>query len=181
MSAVDVGGMAVEVEPSHQYSIKFCCCGADSSRRAVWKSGVWCGSTHDTKVWSSSMWKKLCPLTCIDFCWTLVETKQWMWAQWGGGWYISAVVAAVMFHYCWCNFFWAQHVDSCSSLVKMRNKWWWLHWKVVLWSWELALSNSVFVYFVSVLVAIEINRRHCFRSDLRICTSKGLKWLWNIP
>jgi len=25
-SGVDVGGMAVEVEPSHQYSISFCCC-----------------------------------------------------------------------------------------------------------------------------------------------------------
>ncbi|MEQ5146204.1 hypothetical protein ABN231_18085 [Proteus mirabilis] len=34
-SEVDVGGMAVEVEPSHQYSITFCCCVTDGSRGAV--------------------------------------------------------------------------------------------------------------------------------------------------
>ena len=32
MSEADVGGMAVEVEPSHQYPITFCCCVADGSR-----------------------------------------------------------------------------------------------------------------------------------------------------
>ena len=34
-SEVDVGGMAVEVEPSRQYSVKFCCCATDDSRGAV--------------------------------------------------------------------------------------------------------------------------------------------------
>ena len=35
MSDVDVGGMAVEAEPSQQYSVT-CCCGAtDGSRGAV--------------------------------------------------------------------------------------------------------------------------------------------------
>jgi len=29
---VDVGGMAVEVEPSHQYPITCCCCVTDGSR-----------------------------------------------------------------------------------------------------------------------------------------------------
>ena len=28
------GGMAVEIEPSHQYSITFCCCMTDGSRGA---------------------------------------------------------------------------------------------------------------------------------------------------
>jgi len=33
MSEEDAGGMAIEVEPSHQYS--FCCRVTDGSRRAV--------------------------------------------------------------------------------------------------------------------------------------------------
>ena len=33
-SEADVGDMAVEVEPSHQYSLIFRCCVTDGSRRA---------------------------------------------------------------------------------------------------------------------------------------------------
>jgi len=35
VSESDVGGMAAEVEPSHQYSITCCCHTTDSSRRAA--------------------------------------------------------------------------------------------------------------------------------------------------
>jgi len=35
LSEVDVGGMAVEIEPFHQYSVTFCCHVADGSRRTV--------------------------------------------------------------------------------------------------------------------------------------------------
>ena len=35
MSETDVGGMAVGVEPSHQYSVTFCCHVTDGSRGAV--------------------------------------------------------------------------------------------------------------------------------------------------
>jgi len=31
------------------------------------------------------------PVTFIDACWTFTETKQWMLAQWGSGWHVSAV------------------------------------------------------------------------------------------
>ena len=31
-------------------------------------------------------------MTLINTCWTFLETKQWMWMQWGGGWCVSAVV-----------------------------------------------------------------------------------------
>jgi len=34
-SEVDVGDMAVEVEPSHQYSVIFCCHATDDSGGAV--------------------------------------------------------------------------------------------------------------------------------------------------
>jgi len=35
MSEADVGGMAVDIEPSHQYSITHCCCATEGSRGAV--------------------------------------------------------------------------------------------------------------------------------------------------
>jgi len=38
----------------------------------------------------------------------------------------------------------------------------------VFFSWEFALSKGVIVLFVSVVVSMEINRRHCFWSDLTI-------------
>ena len=62
-SEVDVGGMAVEFEPSHQYPITFCCCVTDRSRREVWQNGIW----HGSELWSkgvtmnSSMQKKIAP------------------------------------------------------------------------------------------------------------------------
>ena len=41
MSEADVGGMAVQAEPSHQYPIPFCCCVTDGSRGALWQNGAW--------------------------------------------------------------------------------------------------------------------------------------------
>ena len=43
MPEADFGGMAVEAEPSQQYSITCCCHVIDGSRGAVWHSGVWHG------------------------------------------------------------------------------------------------------------------------------------------
>jgi len=50
-SEADVDGMAIEVEPSHQYSIPCCCCVTDGRRGAVWQNGIWHGSVHETKMW----------------------------------------------------------------------------------------------------------------------------------
>jgi len=53
------------------------------------------------RVWSkavslnSSMQKQWHSLTFIDTCWTLMETKQWMGAQWGGGWSVSAALGQI--------------------------------------------------------------------------------------
>ena len=49
MSEAGVGGMAVEVEPPHQYSIPFCCYATNGSRRAVWQNGIWHGSADEAK------------------------------------------------------------------------------------------------------------------------------------
>ena len=50
LSEVYVGGVTAEVEPFHQYSITFCCCVTDGSRRAVWQNDVWHGSVYEAKV-----------------------------------------------------------------------------------------------------------------------------------
>ena len=79
-SEVNVVDMAVEVEPSRQYSVKFCCRATDDSRGAVWQNGVWHGSAYETKVcnWIPPCGKKLHPMTFTDACWMFTETKQWM-------------------------------------------------------------------------------------------------------
>ena len=46
------------------------------------------------------------------------------------------------------------------------------YWKLVFCSWEIDLSNSVIVLFVSVVVSMEINRRHNFWCDLRSSVNK---------
>jgi len=45
-----VGGMAVKLEPSHQYPIP-CCCVTDGSRGAVWQNGIRHGSVNEVKGW----------------------------------------------------------------------------------------------------------------------------------
>ena len=46
-----------QVEPSHQYSITFCCCVTDGSKVTVWRNGIWHGSTREAKVWN---WIPVC-------------------------------------------------------------------------------------------------------------------------
>jgi len=67
VSEVDAGGIAVEVEPFHQYFVTFCCCVTDGSRGAVWHNGIWHGSADEAKVchWNSASRKKWYPLTLL--------------------------------------------------------------------------------------------------------------------
>ena len=87
----------------------------------------WCLTWE--RVWSkhvelnSSMLKKWCLLMFINICWMFMETKQWMLAQWGGRWCISAVVTVK-----WKKShvpggradFWVQHVGYCL-LVEVHS------------------------------------------------------------
>ena len=70
-SEVDIGGVAVEVESSHQYLVPFCCCMMDGSRGAVWLNGVWHGSGCEAKVchWIP-LWVKMAP---TDIHWHLLN------------------------------------------------------------------------------------------------------------
>ena len=43
-------GMAVGVEASHQYSIKFDCHATDGSRGAIWQCGIWRASACEAKL-----------------------------------------------------------------------------------------------------------------------------------
>jgi len=67
------------------------------------------------------MEKKWPSLTFINICWTLLGTKQWMWAHWDSGWCVSAVATATVDHYCWCRYLWVRHAGSHSLSVKMHS------------------------------------------------------------
>jgi len=88
MSEVDVDGMEVEVEFSHQCSItlNFFCHTTDISRGAVWQNGAWHGSVCEAKVchWIATCRKNLHPLILIKTYWTFygdqtvdVSTVRW--------------------------------------------------------------------------------------------------------
>ena len=52
ISEADVGGMAVEVEPSHQYSIAFFCHATDGSRGTIWQNSAWHWRLYEAKMWN---------------------------------------------------------------------------------------------------------------------------------
>ena len=121
ISKVDVSGMAVEVKPSHQYSITFCCCLTDGSLtkgsltwECIWSNNVELNSSTQKK-------KKWHPLTFIDTGWMLMETKQWLWAPWGGEWCTSATEIKTVDQLCWFRVLQAWHEGFCSLEVKMHS------------------------------------------------------------
>ena len=78
----DVGSVAAEFEPFHQYPNTFYCHVTDGSKGQLTKWHLtWKYRWSKDVSLNSSMKKKWHPLTFID---TLMETKRWMWAQWGG-------------------------------------------------------------------------------------------------
>ena len=163
-SEADVNGMAVEAEPS----FIFCWHVTDGSRGAVWLTGwhlTWKYRwSKRLSLISSMLKKKLAPID-IHQCFLNTQGDQ-MWTQWGSGWCISAVVTVTMDEFHLWRVLQVQHADSHSSLAKMHSWWWWLCWEIVFCSWEFVLSNCVAVFFVPVVVLMEINKRHYFQSNL---------------
>ena len=79
------------------------------TRKCLWSKG---GSLN------FSMQKKIEPID-VHWHWRMfVKTKQWMWAQWGSGWCVSAVATATVSHLGWCRSLWVWHAGCWSSLVK---------------------------------------------------------------
>ena len=72
-SEVDVGDMAVEFEPSHQYPITFCCHVTDSSGRAVQYNGLWYGSKYGVKVY---LWIPPCENNG-NYWYVLILAERW--------------------------------------------------------------------------------------------------------
>ena len=131
-SEADVGHLAIEVEPSHQYSITFCCCAMDGSRGAVWH-----GSAHEAKI---------CHV--ISPCGrSRTDIHQFLLKVYGDRTVTKQVVggAGDSGSLCWHRFLRAQHLGSCS----LHSYWWWLCWKCVFYSWEFALWNSAIVTFLN--------------------------------
>ena len=117
-SEVDGGSMAVEVEPSCQYSITFFCCATNGSRGAVWQNGLWHGSSNEGKVchWTPPCGKKLLPLTIIntvnaygDQTVHVNNVRQWVV-------HFSSSNSGCLQ---WCRFLQVWHTGSCLSLLKM--------------------------------------------------------------
>ena len=116
-----VGEMVVEVEytniPSHFVAV-WQMVAEGKPDKMVSDMGVHMKQRCGTEfLW----WKKWHPLTFMDACWIFMDTKQWMWAQWGSGWCISAVVTATVGHLYWYRFLQAHHAGSCSSPAKMHS------------------------------------------------------------
>ena len=78
-SEADVCGIAVEVEPSHQYPVTCCCHVIDDSRGALWQNTIltWKCRCRKGGELNSSMWKKIAHLwrpisRCVHVKWWVV-------------------------------------------------------------------------------------------------------------
>ena len=148
--------MAVGVEPSHHYSITFCCCVTDGSHGAVCQK--WCLTWEC--VWSkglslnSSMWKKIALVDIYGYflnCYwdktvNVSTVGQWVVC------FINVDSGSHCFEHSTQSFVhcWQKYRANGSDYVE-----------------KFVLSNSVTVLFVAV--STEINGRHYFRSHLGIC------------
>jgi len=170
-SEADVGFVTAEVGPSHQYSVTCCDRWQQRSTLTEWRLTWKCVWSKGVEM-NSSMWKKWLPLTFIDIFWMFMETRNsWckakLWVE-----HFSCGNSDVKDKSCsrWpCGFLWEQYTGSCSLLSKMQSSWWWLCCKIAFFSWEFALSNSVIVLFIPVVVSLEMNRRHYFWINVLNC------------
>ena len=71
-------------------------------------------------------------------------------------------------HLRWCRFSRARTASFCSSLAKLQSQWWWLCRTIVFCSLAFTISNIFILLFLSIVIFMEIYRRHYFRSDPRI-------------
>ena len=92
-----------------QYSVTFCCCAAEVSRRAFCQNGVWYESVeflHGEKNWHS--------LIIAEHLWRSSSRCEHSGC-------ILAVVKATVGHLHWCRLLWLWHAGSCSLLTKKMH------------------------------------------------------------
>ena len=69
-------------------------------------------------------------------------------------------------HPYWCRFLSMRHAHCWQKCLATGGDY---VEKVVFWSWDFALLNGFVALFVSVVLSMEINRRHYFWSNLCVC------------
>ena len=161
-SEADYGGMTAEVEPSCQYSITFYCyvtVGRGGAVLTTWCLTWKCVWSKDVKF-TSFIQKRWHPLTFVNACWTRIETKQWMWGQWGGGWYISAVATAMWktSHFLDGHVQLSHHKMKCVSISSSM----WISGSQpgnYIWSWTLASVHARWVPWVLTQEQKECHRQ----------------------
>jgi len=165
-------GMAVEAEPFppiFHYMLLLSDRWKQRGSLTKWCLAWKCVWNKDVEL-NSCVWKKLHTLTLISIWWMFMKTKEWMQAQWGYEWCVSAVTTVMwkMSHFLGSHIQLSPHVMkqvliSSSALI---------FWKIVFFSWGFALSNSVIMLFVALVDWVEINRRHYFWSNLNILLNR---------
>ena len=155
MPEADVDGMAVEVEPSHQYSFIFCCCVTNRSRRAVRRNGVWLKVCMEQNYVSEFLHVKR-----NGVHWRSLVLAEHLW-RWNSGCEHSVVVSGVFqqrwqrcerqatfwtaMHSCHSTKWtvsWSAHPHQladydqgtvCGAEYQLRyRKWWWQCWNVAV-------------------------------------------------
>jgi len=162
-SEADGGGMAVEVESSHQYPIIFSCCMTDGSRGTIWQNGTWHGSVYRCEVGFLHV-EKMVPTNTL---WHLlnvsrdqtvyVNTVRWWVVHFNSNDSGSPLLIQI-FMRATCKFLLIADENTQLTAVTIL--------KTVFCSWEFALLNGVLVVFVLIIFSMIINRRHYFWFDL---------------
>ena len=117
-----VGGMAVEVELSHQYCITCCCCVTDGSRGALWHNGVWRGSAYEAKVYH---WIPPCRNNCTH--WHSLMLAEHLWRPNSGCEHSEAVGATFQQWQQWYErraAFWTAMHSYKHSMQVLVHCWW---------------------------------------------------------
>jgi len=161
-SEADIVGMAVQLEPSRQYSIAFVAMqqvateghlGRIASDMEVHtKQGCGTEVLHREKILHIGIHQHLLNVygdQTVD-----VSTVRQRMVHFSSG---DGIVKDKLCSRQPCRFLQAWH--SC---------WWWLCWEIVFFIWECILPSSFIVLFVSVVVSMEIDRRHYFQRELYI-------------
>jgi len=159
MSEADIGAMAVEVEPSHQNSVTFCCHATNGSRGAVWqkqrcvteflhaeKNGIhWCSSTPAEHLWRPNSECEHSEAVGGAF-------QQWQQRQWvasTGAEFDKHNIQGLVHHREKCK---ASDGDCVEKECFVA---------------ENLLCQTM--HFLSAVASMEVNRRYYFQRDPRMC------------
>jgi len=118
-ATVNGGNMAVDVEPSCQYSITCWCCAIDGSRGAIWQNGIWHASVYGAKV---RHWNPPCGKNGTH--WHSLTLAEHLWRL-NSGW-VHCEAMGGMFQQWWqqckrqTTFWTAMH---CCRTMKWRVSW----------------------------------------------------------